>query len=122
MAPRLVPRTVYVGTFVHLACRTELCVRENAVVGVDPCGRIEFILEKDGRGESAGEVTDEWIEAEVQKHGWGRPGLEEGCEDVEGADAAGKRKGWVLIRAGKGEWWFPGFVGEFRVFCFFDLV
>ncbi|MCJ1429940.1 hypothetical protein MMC29_007855, partial [Sticta canariensis] len=48
--PRLLPRTVYVGTFIHLASRTELCVRENALVGVDPCGRIEFIREQHGRG------------------------------------------------------------------------
>lgn len=104
MAPALLPRTVYAGTFIHLFSRTELLVRENAIVGVDPCGRIEFICERYAGGKkSVEEVEEEWIETEVERQGWG----------------GGEGKGWVLKRAGRGELWFPGFVGEFGFFKFF---
>lgn len=113
-------RTVYAGTFVHLRSRTELCVREDFIVGVDERGKIEFIEKKKADGTSleschdgsrAGDesLSDEWIDEEVERQGWGRRKREFESEDGEGEEMKG---GWELVRAGKGELWFPGFVGE----------
>lgn len=125
MAPyrfHLLRRTVYAGTFLHLSSRTELCVREDSILGVDEEGKIEFIREKKADG-SAG-LTNEWIDEEVERQGWGRRS-EDGNEEEESLTAEGeggregeKKRGWVLVRAGKGEWWFPGFVGKFFFFLF----
>lgn len=116
--------TVYAGTFVHLQCRTRLYVREHGLVGVDARGRIEFVAERLGRedaragGAAAAEEWvgdhEQWIEEEVKRHGWGsRIRASPEGEDVEGALAeGGGKRGWVLVCARRGEWWFPGFVGE----------
>lgn len=128
MAPyqfHLLHRTVYAGTFLHLSSRTELCVREDSILGVDEEGKIEFISKKKADGGNAG-LTNEWIDEEVERQGWGRRS-EDGNEEEESLTAGGKggregekKRGWVLVRAGKGEWWFPGFVGKFFV-SFFDF-
>lgn len=122
-SPHLFPphrRTVYAGTFVHLRSRTELCVREGFIVGVDEQGKIAFVEEKkadgtrlggghDGSGGGDESLSDEWIEEEVKRQGWGRRKTEDESEDGEGEEM---KRVWELVRAGKGEWWFPGFVGE----------
>lgn len=97
--------TVYAGTFVHLGSRTQLCVREHGLVGVDARGRIEFVAERAGAAEEWIGDQEQWIEEEVGRRGWGRRVR---GEDVQG----GGRSGWVLVCARRGEWWFPGFVGE----------
>lgn len=107
--------SVYAGTFVHLRSRTELCVREHAILGVDQYGRIEFIEGHRGEDDI---LTDDWIEEEVQRQGWGKRKQEHGSEDqqdvIRGEEEVGT--GWVLVRAPKGDWWFPGFVGEWKIF------
>lgn len=126
-------RTVYAGTFIHLGSRTELCIREHAILGVSLEGRIEFVR---GRGEERA-LTEEWIEHEVRRVGWGGRmrgnGKEEGVRvEEEGGEeeeeevmrggrergGRGRGKGWVLVWAQKGEFWFPGFVGEFFILLF----
>lgn len=130
MAPHLfhlLRPTVYAGTFIHLRSRTELCVREDCILGVDEHGKIEFIKEMrvdEGNGLGWNILSDERIEDEVERLGWGRRRGHWGEDEDslpgegEGERAGEKKKEWVLVRAREGEWWFPGFVGELG-FLFF---
>ncbi len=135
MHPHILPRTVYAGTFIHINCSTELCVQEQTIVAVNEHGKIVAIFsfeegtynERDGvesdkvtaqpkLGLGAweeGTLRDEWIDFRVKSLGWGEriTGREENnCE------------GWELVLAGKGGWWFPGFVGEFSIFRLFETL
>ena len=53
-----------------------------------------------GGGEEG--MTENWVEEIVRGWGWGE------------RKAEGEGEGWELVRAGRGRWWFPGFVGECR--------
>lgn len=98
-------RTVYVGTFIDASSRTTLSVKERTIIGVDEQGKIIAIasFEAGISGKENEELDDEWIDHTVQiEWGWGQRRGDSGRE----RDSTG----WTLVRAGKDEWWFPGFV------------
>lgn len=81
-----------------------------------PGGRVG---EEEGRGWVGGEEG-----GPVGKGKGGREGkgawVEDGEEGGSGESESIERNGemWRVVRAGKGEWWFPGFVGEWSVYFF----
>ena len=98
-------RTVYVGTFIHASSRTTLCVKEHTIIGVDEQGKIVAIasFETGISGKNNEELSDDWIDHTVQiQWGWG--------QRREDSEQERDSTGWTLVRAGKDEWWFPGFV------------
>lgn len=99
------PRTVYVGTVIDVPSPAKLRVRANAIVGVDEGGIIVFVRTRQENFEESGDAEGEWIRQESERCGWGK-------------------RGWEVVRAveREGEFWFPGFVGEFEVFFLVSAV
>lgn len=105
LQPCHISRTVYAGTFIDASFLTSLCVKERTIIGVDEQGKIIAIasFESGISGKDNEELDDERIDHTVQKEwGWGQRRGDSGRER-DSTD-------WTLVRAGKDEWWFPGFV------------
>lgn len=94
-------RRIYAGTFIHTPTLGELCVLEDARVGVNEEGVIEWIERRKQGKEPGGEDGAEEL---VEGRKWGDGEME--TVEVEGGDD------------GYG-WYFPGFVGRFFPFYFF---
>lgn len=104
--PPLAPqprRTVYLGTIIQCNDTTkELEIWHNAAVFVDEKGKIVRIdrprLKDSGDSGISGHEGDDWsyemLEGVVKEVGWMGENLN-------------------VVRTGKGEFWFPGFIGLF---------
>lgn len=108
-------KTIFVGTFIYtpILSPPTISVLENAVVGVDERGVIEFIEEQveelydldKADGDRVDGLT-RGVRKFVVKNGWEVKDVEE-----------------VVVGGDDGStWWFPGFVGEFVRFFFFPYV
>lgn len=101
-------RTVYVGTFVHLASLNCLSVQEDTIIGVDEHGKIAAICPFGPLPKSV--CTDKaHLERHIEylvdtKWGWGK------CYQEDE-----RQNGWKLVWSGVNAWFFPGFVGRFRI-------
>lgn len=106
-------RTVYVGTFVHLASLNCLSVQEDTIIGVDEHGKIAAICPFGPLPKSVS-MDKAHLERHIEylvdtKWGWGKCYQEDERQNVIG------RNGWKLVWSGVNAWFFPGFVGRFRI-------